>query len=151
MELWLFRHGKAEPGGLQVSDEDRALTERGRNDVASMANKLEKEWIGKSVEFWSSPLQRARETTEILMSSLGGVPHIHSEIASGDFETLLTLWAHSQADIQVLVGHEPLLSLWLESFTGTKKEFETAGVAKIAVYGWIPPEGKFKGYQSPRN
>ena len=151
MELWLFRHGKAESGGLQVSDEDRALIERGREDVAFMANQLQKDWEGKSVEFWSSPLKRARETTEILMSSLGGVPHIHLAIATGDLETLLTLWAYSQADIQIMVGHEPLLSLWLESFTGTKKDFETAGVAKIAVYSWIPPEGKFKGYQSPHN
>ena len=151
MELWLFRHGKAELGGLQVSDEDRALLEQGRDDVAFMASQLQKDWAGKSIEFWSSPLKRARETTEILMSSLGGVPHIHRAIATGDLETLLTLWAHSQADIQAMVGHEPLLSLWLESFTGTKKDFETAGVAKIEVYSWIPPEGKFKGYQSPHN
>ena len=64
MELWLFRHGKAESGGLQVSDEDRALIERGREDVAFMANQLQKDWEGKSVEFWSSPLKRARETTD---------------------------------------------------------------------------------------
>lgn len=123
---------------------------QGREDVSFMANQLRKEWAGKNIQFWSSPLRRARETTEILMASLGGVPHIHPAIAAGDLETLLTLWAHSQADIQVVVGHEPLLSFWLESFTGTRKEFETAGVAKIAIYSWIPPEGQFKGYQSPR-
>lgn len=150
MELWLIRHGKAEDQAFGTPDSERALIEKGKEQANKMARYLVGPTEGKSVQFWSSPLKRARETTEILMKSFEGVPHIQSEIASGDLESLLVLWEKNNAEIQIVVGHEPFLSDWLEQITGAEQEFSTGSLARIKVTHWIPPEGKLISYIKPK-
>lgn len=148
MELWLIRHGKAEKIGRGQEDAERRLIEKGREQAACLSNYLAACAKGRKVEFWTSSFARARETTSILMSSFEGVPHIKAEISEGDLTTLLPLWEKSQADIQVVVGHEPFLSEWTQKLTGQKIDFQTGSLAKIKVMNWIPPKGKLLFYMS---
>lgn len=150
MELWLIRHGKAEDQAFGTPDSERPLVEKGKKQAKKMSRYLAEIAEGKSIQFWSSPLKRARETTEILMKSFDGVPHIQAEIAAGDLESLLILWEKNNAEIQVVVGHEPFLSAWLEQIAGIEQEFSTGSLARIKINHWIPPEGTLISYIKPK-
>lgn len=151
MELWLIRHGKAEDQNFGTPDDERPLVEKGKNQAKKMSEYLLEIAKGRSIQFWSSPLKRARETTEILMEFFDGVPHIQSEIASGDLESLLVLWEKNNAEIQVVVGHEPFLSDWLEQITGLIQEFSTGSIGRIKIDHWIPPEGELISYNESKD
>ena len=141
MELWLIRHGKAEPG-IGIPDGQRRLVEAGREAAEQLAIYLKDSLTTKTVEFWSSPLVRARQTVEILAAPFKEIPHFKDEIANGDFYTLLTQWEHNKAEVQILVGHEPLLSDWVYEFSRKEVAFETIELVKLDIKHWIPPEGK---------
>ena len=78
MELWLIRHGKAEPG-IGIPDGQRRLVEEGREAAEQLAIYLKDSLTTKTVEFWSSPLVRARQTVEILAASFKEIPHFKDE------------------------------------------------------------------------
>ena len=141
MELWLIRHGKAELG-IGIPDGQRRLVDEGREKSEELAIYLKENLWNKTVEFWSSPLVRARQTVEILAASFKEIPHFKGEIANGDFYTLLTQWEHNKAEVQIVVGHEPLLSDWVYEFTRKEVAFETTELVKLDIKHWIPPEGK---------
>ena len=141
MELWLIRHGKAEPG-IGIPDGQRRLVEEGREAAEQLAIYLKDSLTTKTVEFWSSPLVRARQTVEILAASFKEIPHFKDEIANGDFYTLLTQWEHNKAEVQIVVGHEPLHSDWVYEFSRKEVAFESIELVKLDIKHWIPPEGK---------
>lgn len=146
MEVWLIRHGKAEERGHGQSDEERRLVPRGQFQAERLASHIARLAEGKKVQFWCSPLVRGRETTEILMAPFGGIPHIQVEISEGDLTPLLNLWEKSGADVQIVVGHEPFLSEWLEEMTGRYQEFSTGSMARVRMVHLIPPEAEFISY-----
>lgn len=150
MELWLVRHGKAEDKAFGTPDSERSLIEKGKKQARKMSRYLLEAAEGKTIQFWSSPLKRARETTKILMKPFDGVSHVQDEIASGDLESLLILWGKNNAEIQVVVGHEPFLSEWFEKITGIRQEFSTGSIGRIKMNHWIPPEGEFILYKRPK-
>jgi len=62
VHLIVMRHGEA---GLHVTDSERELTDRGRQEVASVAARLaESPW--RPALIWSSPYIRARQTAAIV-------------------------------------------------------------------------------------
>lgn len=149
MEIWLIRHGKAEERIDDLTDGQRRLVAKGEAQAAKIARYLEKIAKGKKIQFWSSPLVRAQETVKILMTPFGGIPRVQGEISEGDLLPLLNLWGKSGADVQVVVGHEPFLSEWLEDMTGIRQEFSTGSMARIQVAHLIPPKGKLLEYVEP--
>ena len=48
MELILWRHAEAEPGTLDLPDEQRALTPKGQRHAARMGA-----WLEKEVQAWN--------------------------------------------------------------------------------------------------
>ena len=44
--------------------------------------------------------------------------------------------------MQIVVGHEPLLSDWVYEFSRKEVAFETIELVKLDIKHWIPPEGK---------
>jgi len=114
MDLFILRHGEAEPRTIGRIDAERALTGHGREEIKDMAG-----WArtaGLSFDLIvTSPLKRAQETAAIIAAGDHGQkvevwPSLEPE---GDPGTLLedigTLIPHDAASL-LIVGHEPLLS-----------------------------------------
>jgi phosphohistidine phosphatase len=63
----LFRHAKAEPGGPELDDHDRALTERGFADAAAMTRYIRRKGYAPNRILCSTSV-RTRQTVEPLLN-----------------------------------------------------------------------------------
>ncbi|MDF5721635.1 MAG: phosphohistidine phosphatase SixA [Rhizonema sp. PD37] len=119
MELYLIRHGIAEEKRSDIDDEQRHLTKEGRQKTEKVAQQLRK--LGLQFDFIvTSPLVRARQTTEIFVAS-GLVSHVEECMhlaPQGDIHCWVKDWLEPKKyspQIQLaLVGHEPNLGYWAE-------------------------------------
>ncbi len=134
-QIWLLRHGEAEPAG-SGTDAERRLTARGEQ---------ESRWAGEGlaalgVEFaavLSSPRVRARDTARLAAAALGVEPAVH-DLLSGGFgaEEALDLLDDRGAGVRVLlVGHEPDFGQVIRELTGAQIHLKKGGVAAIRVQG----------------
>jgi phosphohistidine phosphatase len=119
VELYLIRHGIAQEGGLDITDEERSLTQEGRQKTEKVAQRLKK--LGLQFDLIvTSPLVRARQTAEILIGTgLSSQMEESSHLApDGQISNWLVDWLepknYSQNTQLALVGHEPCLSNWAE-------------------------------------
>jgi phosphohistidine phosphatase len=119
MELYLIRHGIAEEHQPGLKDEERSLTQEGRQKTEKVAQRLVK--LGLKFDLiLTSPLVRAQQTAEILIaaglsSQIETSEHLSFE---GDLQWWLENWLEPRKYPQntqlALVGHEPCLSSWAE-------------------------------------
>lgn len=114
MDLFILRHGEAEPRAADVDEFDRALTSKGKEDVRKVTA-----WI-KSADLSfdtiaTSPLKRAKDTADIVAKSLGKKSEIWPSLApEGDRKALaLAISRLEGAGSLLIVGHEPLLSTFI--------------------------------------
>lgn len=119
MKLYLVRHGLAGQFGDYPDDNARPLTEEGKKKTARIAQKLAA--LGITFDkILSSPLVRARQTAEILVTEkLGDAVEEFSPLApGGKIEDWLHWWRQSSyrgtEQAIALVGHEPDLGHWTE-------------------------------------
>jgi phosphohistidine phosphatase len=125
MHLYLIRHGIAVdldtiPLDSTLTDELRPLTKEGRNKFKQVAERLKISGLKFDLVI-SSPLVRARQTTDLLIdrqlaSQLEISPHL---APTGNLPDWLTQWSQRSSDNLAisklaLVGHEPNLSQWAE-------------------------------------
>ncbi|MCP1676084.1 phosphohistidine phosphatase [Natronocella acetinitrilica] len=110
--LVLFRHGVAQDPDAGVSDVARALTDKGRKKTDKAARGLAS-MLGSVDVLVSSPLLRALQTTDLLEEQLHAGVRLESDLLepAGSPEALLEWVAGQDAELLVLVGHEPLLNL----------------------------------------
>ena len=122
MEIVLFRHGIAESYNI-LGDAERVLTAEGAAKVKKSAKGLKQLLTDrKRVVVFSSPLQRALQTADLLTLALKARDrYIREEIAEGLFEELYFEWSryHDETTV-IVVGHEPTLGAWLERITGER-------------------------------
>ncbi len=151
MELILFRHGHAEERGSREKDDDRELTDKGRDIVRRVAKSL-KCFLPKrhTIYIWTSPLIRARQTAEIVANVLEirRVTELPA-IASGD----LTMLSEELAKLgtgtcAIIIGHEPYLSEWSEQISGVVLPFKKGAAAGIKLVAANPPEGELYWFVS---
>jgi phosphohistidine phosphatase len=137
MKLYLVRHAIAEKAAAG-SDDDRALTEVGKEKMAQVVVGLRKLKIFPPL-ILTSPLRRARETAEILAEGLGGTMEVVKELAPGSSPaaTIAVVGRHMRLAGLVMVGHQPDLGrLASHLLTGTDRfelEFKKGGVACLEV------------------
>jgi phosphohistidine phosphatase len=132
-ELWLLRHGDAEPGDGQP-DEDRRLTERGERQATAAGAALAA--IGAEFALvLTSPRVRALQTAQLACRHLGLEPVEHSPLSGGfGREEALALLESQAADARVLVvGHEPDFSQTVHDLTGGRIDLKKGGLAAVAV------------------
>src|SRR4051794_18952319 len=132
-QLWLLRHGEAEPHEARA-DADRRLTPRGERQARAAGAAL----AALNAEFdavYASPRVRALDTARLACESLGVEPSVEDSLSGGfavaDARALLN--AHD-ADARVLVvGHEPDFSQVVHDLTGGRVDFKKGGVAAVRL------------------
>ena len=134
-QLWFLRHGEAEPHGAR-SDDDRALTERGRGQSESAGVALANLGVTFQLAF-TSPKVRASDTARIACGHLGVEPHVHAPLKDGfdRGEAIALLRAAGEDQRLLLVGHEPDFSQTVHDLTGARIDLKKGGIAAVRVDG----------------
>ena len=132
-QLWLLRHGEAEPHGAN-DDDARALTERGRDQARAAGLALRALDIRCQYAF-TSPKARALQTAELACEALGCEPVVHPPLRQGfDVREATSLLLAAGDDRRVLlVGHEPDLSQVVHDLTGARIDLKKGGVAGVRM------------------
>jgi phosphohistidine phosphatase len=138
-QLWLLRHGDAEPHGSRA-DAERRLTERGEGQAHAAGVALERLRASFDAVLYS-PKVRARQTAglaaEHWSSEQRDLLSVHPPLASGyDARQALAELAGLPADGRLLlVGHEPDLSGVIGDLTGGRPDLKKGGLAVVRLEG----------------
>ncbi len=130
MQVFLIRHAEAIDETLALRDPHRHLTTHGREQARALGERLR--WHDCSAtEVWTSPLVRAVQTAELVLTVLGISTQVLTEPALAPGQSLRDLLPRVQqltaatkaADPAalpslILVGHEPSLADLGAMFTG---------------------------------
>ena len=150
MRLYIVRHGEAE---RQITtDEDRALTARGREDVASLWEDLAERGVRPS-RLLSSPYVRARQTADIIAGRFPGV--VRAELGmitpEGDPQAVLAeLERLGGQDSWTLVSHMPFVDLLCGTATdGGRYPFQVGAVACVDMEALLPGAGRLRWLIAP--
>jgi phosphohistidine phosphatase len=146
-QLWLLRHGEAEPHDARP-DADRRLTDRGREQSRVAGRALAALKVRFHLAF-TSPKVRARDTALLACEALGIEPIDHAALFAGfDVADAVELMAAAGADQRVLVvGHEPDFSQVVHDLTGARIDLKKGGVAAVRLDG---TRGELIGLLRPR-
>lgn len=139
MKLILVRHAKAMDRVKallkSVSDEDRALTKKGRAKFLEHAKRNAKVFSQTEL-FVSSEFLRAKQTLEVLLEALpkrriSWPVSVIKKITPDDSPDAFIRWLKSRTEKKlVVVGHEPFISKFLEK---SSKKFEFDKIKKGAI------------------
>ena len=137
MELYLLRHGDAEPRETSSPDAERALTRKGQQDVQMVARQARAGNVRPDVVL-TSPLRRAKETSAIAQKEMGvkRVLETKALLPDGAPEALWKeLSSLEAAERVVLAGHEPCLSRLAQFLLGGKVvlDFKKGAMLRITV------------------
>jgi phosphohistidine phosphatase len=134
-QLWLLRHGEAEPHDARP-DAERRLTDRGREQARVAGRALAALKIQVHLAF-TSPKVRARDTAVLACEALGVEPIDHAALFAGfDVADALELLAAAGPDQRVLVvGHEPDFSQVVHDLTGARIDLKKGGIAAVRLDG----------------
>ncbi|PKM05147.1 MAG: phosphohistidine phosphatase SixA [Gammaproteobacteria bacterium HGW-Gammaproteobacteria-6] len=135
MKLWILRHGQAE--AMAASDQRRALTAEGVNEVHSMAALLQSQPLDCIL---ASPYLRAQQTARLISDSLGharGVATAAWLTPDDDPLQVLDFIAERSESHLLLVSHQPLvgqlISLLVEGHRRGHYPMPTAGLACVEL------------------
>ena len=132
-ELWLLRHGDAEPGDGKP-DEERRLTDRGERQATAAGAALEA--IGAEFALaLTSPRVRAVQTAQLACRRLGLEPVEHPPLSDGfGRDDALVVLEGQDDDARILVvGHEPDFSQAVYELTGGRVDLKKGGLAAVSV------------------
>jgi len=134
-QLWLLRHGEAEPHDTRP-DPERRLTPRGERQSVAAGRALAALGLEFAAAF-TSPRVRAAETARLAGEEVGVEPAVHEPLSGGfDAGDARELMAGQDADARVLVvGHEPDFSDLVQELTGGRIDLKKGGVAAVRVDG----------------
>ncbi|WP_301859301.1 histidine phosphatase family protein [uncultured Megasphaera sp.] len=144
MYVCLMRHGKAEPYTAGCDDGARKLVDKGKKQVAAVAETAPIWWPAGKTVIWTSPYIRARQTAEYMYQSISCTEmHTHEAIASGNWDAVYRqILCPAAADTICIVGHSPYLDQWASRWTGSTLEFKTGS---IALFSYDPYAGAAGG------
>ena len=134
-QLWLLRHGEAEPHDARP-DPERRLTDRGREQARAAGRALAALKVQVHLAF-TSPRVRARDTALLACQALGIEPIEHAALSAGfDGADALELVAAAGPDQRVLVvGHEPDFSQVVHDLTGGRIDLKKGAIAAVRLDG----------------
>jgi phosphohistidine phosphatase len=136
-QLWLLRHGEAEPHGTRA-DSERRLTERGVAQSRAAGVALARLGVDFDLVLYS-PKVRARQTAELAAEAWSEQQRSclseHAPLA-GDFRAEQALEALAGAGASgrvLLVGHEPDLSQVAAELGGGRIDLKKGGLAALRL------------------
>src|SRR5690349_24885154 len=134
-QLWLLRHGEAEPHG-SANDDDRRLTERGEGQSRAAGRAL----AALEITFqavYTSPKVRARDTALLACETLGDEPIVTPVLADGfSVQDARDLLLGVEPDGRILVvGHNPDFEQVVHDLTGGRVDFKKGGLAGVRLEG----------------
>lgn len=149
MELYLVRHGIAVERSSNTKDEERALTDEGREKTRKVAKRLQELGIRFDL-ILTSPLVRSHQTAEILHScGLSSQLEESNYLAPGgdiyNWLRWIEQW-HQQLETLALVGHQPDLGQWAEILiwgeARDKLVLKKAGIIGLTLPFMVEPVGR---------
>ena len=140
MELYFLRHGIAVLRGTKgyENDSDRPLTPKGRKRMRQIAAAMRVLEIEIDL-ILSSPILRARQTTDIVSKSVGREVKFSEAVADGDPERIIDEinTTYHRAKSIMIVGHEPdlssMISLLISGGTGCHVTMKKGGLCKLSI------------------
>lgn len=133
-QLWLLRHGEAEPHGSRP-DPERRLTQRGEEQSRNAGAALVALDAHPMLAF-TSPKVRARDTAALACAALGIDPVVHDAVVGLDAaEALALIEAVADGERVLLVGHEPDFSQVVHDLTGARIDMKKGGIAVVRLDG----------------
>ena len=144
MDLFVLRHGTAEPSSPGGDDSGRKLTGKGKDEIRHLAGWMAEQGLSFDV-IATSPLPRAHETAVIVAKELGNESRVASWKSlgpGGDIDKVLKDAAKSGRDSRVLiVGHEPALSMLISRIISGSDDISVVlgkgSLAKIRNYSVV--------------
>lgn len=113
MNIYLVRHAEAVEQADGLEDAVRWLTPKGRKTMHKVATRLRKQKVRPDLII-TSPLTRAVQTSELLMTELGKKSELIADNLlapeAGPQQVVDLIQSRTGKDSIMLVGHEPLLS-----------------------------------------
>jgi phosphohistidine phosphatase len=134
-QLWLLRHGEAEPHDARP-DPERRLTPRGEAQARTAGAALAA--LGLTFQrIYTSPKVRARDTARLAAEALGVEPVETPLLAEGfDAADARRLLLEAEPDGRLLVvGHNPDFVQVVHDLTGGRVDFKKGGVAGVRLDG----------------
>lgn len=133
--LYLLRHAKAESASDKLSDEDRALTEKGINDAKKLASKLYKKELNFDLILTSSAI-RAITTAQIIAKTIAHRDYhllVDEDLyhASPVIFLKLVTKLHKRVSKVLFVGHNPGLEEFVQLLSGQKVAIQTCGLIQL--------------------
>lgn len=157
-----MRHSKAEPMDDEMSDFDRQLAEKGRNDAGIMSTVLQSNSIRPDLILSSSAL-RAYQTALTVADRMSINPgkvkkhtDLYEDVTTSDILEHITTSVDSVKTLMI-VGHNPWISNVAVALSQNFDDIlPTSGVLVLdfKVDFWdevIPGEGKTRLYDFPKN
>ena len=134
-QLWLLRHGEAEPHDARP-DHERRLTERGEEQSRAAGRALAAAGLTFQAVY-TSPKVRGRDTARLACEALGCTPIETDVLAEGfDADDARQLLLEVAPDGRILVvGHNPDFAQVVHDLTGGRVDFKKGGVAGIRLDG----------------
>ncbi|MGL1930143.1 MAG: histidine phosphatase family protein [Desulfotalea sp.] len=156
--LYLIRHAKSSWQDTSLKDYDRPLKNRGKNDVAIMAERLRVEGI-KFDLMVSSPAKRARSTARKIAKGTGYrkkdivyTKDLYLSSVSKYRDAINDYFR--QADVLAIVGHNEVITECAELLTRENiGNIPTCGIVVIEYSGDFTSKsrGKLKSFDFPKN
>src|SRR5687767_14363498 len=136
--LLLLRHAKSENAVPGMADCDRAVNDRGRKEAQAIGKLMQEQNVRCDLVL-SSPARRARETTELVLSSAQLTPEVRydQQIYEASPLTLLEVVAtvSEEHSAVLVVGHNPGIEELLQMLTNRAEHMATGTLAKIDLEG----------------
>ena len=149
-KLLLLRHAKSSWDDPSISDYDRPLNSRGKQNASTMGNFLKKENLIPDLII-SSPAKRAHKTADIIAKKSGYDKKIlESDILyAATIENYIDVIQNikNENKIVLLVGHNPILENLLEIITNELRIMKMCSLAHIvlSINSWIEIRTQTKG------
>lgn len=134
--LLVLRHAKSSWADASLSDHDRPLKRRGRQDAPRVGALLHDEGLTPGVIITSSA-RRAVETAKIVAAESGyeGKIVISEDLYHADPDSYLEVAREHGGvhDVVMLVGHNPGIEDLVEQFAGNWQRMPTAALAEFRL------------------
>jgi phosphohistidine phosphatase len=156
MQVYLLRHGIAEPPRPGLDDPGRALLPEGKKRLRAVLRAAKAAGVQPALVM-TSPYRRAKETAEIAAKSLGYADEIVTTNALQPGRMPEEIWEELRsiaADSVLLAGHEPLfgyLTGFLLSTPSLLIDVKKGSIVRIDVEQSGPrPRGVLRWYLTPK-